>query len=46
MAADLGLRGADAIYVALAHQLNVPFVTWDQEQLDRTSSAVVPETTL
>jgi len=40
LAADLGLRGADAVYVALAQQLKVPLVTWDQEQLDRTSSVI------
>ena len=41
LAADLGLRGADAIYVALAQQLKAPLVTWDQEQLDRTSSVII-----
>jgi predicted nucleic acid-binding protein len=40
MAADLGLRGADALYVAFAQQVNVPLITWDQEQLDRTRSAI------
>ena len=40
LAADLGLRGADAVYVALAQQLKVPLVTWDQEQLDRTSGII------
>jgi predicted nucleic acid-binding protein len=40
LAADLGLRGADAVYVALAQQLKVPLVTWDQEQLDRTGSII------
>jgi predicted nucleic acid-binding protein len=34
LAADLGLRGADAVYVALAHTLDVPLVTWDQEQIE------------
>lgn len=29
------LRGADAMYVALAWQLNVPLVTFDREQLSR-----------
>ncbi len=41
LAADLGLRGADAVYVALAQQLKVPLITWDQEQLDRTSSIII-----
>jgi len=40
LAADLGLRGADAVYVALAQQLAVPLITWDQEQLDRTGSVI------
>ena len=34
-AADLRLRGADALYVALAQRLGVPLVTWDQEQQER-----------
>jgi predicted nucleic acid-binding protein len=40
LAADLGLRGADAVYVALAQQLKVPLITWDQEQIDQTSSVI------
>jgi predicted nucleic acid-binding protein len=35
LSADLGLRGADAIYVALAKQLGIPLVTFDAEQLTR-----------
>lgn len=35
LAADLRLRGADAVYVALARILNVPLVTWDDEQMTR-----------
>jgi predicted nucleic acid-binding protein len=34
------LRGADAMYVALAWQLNVPLVTFDQEQLTRPASVI------
>src|SRR5205809_958449 len=34
-AADLPLKGADAIYVALAERLGIPLVTWDNEQLIR-----------
>jgi len=30
-AADLQLRGADAVYVAVAYTLNLPLITWDQE---------------
>ena len=40
LAADLGLRGADAVYVGLAQQLKVLLITWDQEQLDRTSKII------
>jgi predicted nucleic acid-binding protein len=40
VAAELGLRGADAVYVALAQQLNVPLITWNQEQIDRTSRVI------
>jgi len=40
LAADLGLRGADAIYVATAHALRVPLVTLDQDQLSRTAAWV------
>jgi predicted nucleic acid-binding protein len=35
VAAQLRLRGADALYVALAHRLDIPLVTWDQEQRER-----------
>jgi predicted nucleic acid-binding protein len=35
LAADLRMRGADAVYVALARLLNVPLVTWDDEQMTR-----------
>lgn len=34
------LRGADAMYVALAWQLNVPLVTFDGEQLTRPASII------
>jgi predicted nucleic acid-binding protein len=44
VAADLGLRGADAVYVALAHQLGLTLVTWDREQLTRTASMIVSRT--
>ena len=40
LAADLRLKGADAIYVALAHQLGVPLVSWDKEQLQRSSGLI------
>ena len=40
LAAELRLKGADAVYVALAQRLNVPLVTWDREQLERGQHAV------
>ncbi len=40
LAASLRLRGADALYVALAQRLSVPLVTWDEEQRRRAGSAV------
>jgi len=39
-AADLGLRGADAVYVSLAYQLGVPLATWDREQLERSPTSI------
>jgi predicted nucleic acid-binding protein len=44
-AAQFRLRGADAVYVALARQFEAPLVTWDAEQLERgalTARAVTP----
>ena len=40
VAINLQLRAGDAIYVALAHQLNIPLVSWDKEQLQRAESLV------
>ncbi len=40
IAASRQLRGADAVYVAVARALNVPLVTWDQEVQDRASGLV------
>lgn len=40
LAATLRLRGADAVYVALAAQMNVPFVTWDKELLKRAAIVI------
>jgi len=40
VAADLKLRAGDATYVALAHQLNIPLVSWDKEQLQRAESLI------
>lgn len=36
-AIDLRLRGADATYVAVAHQFGIPLISWDREQLERAS---------
>jgi predicted nucleic acid-binding protein len=44
LAADLRLRGADAMYVAVAYRLNIPLVTWDREQLERTQNFIVAYT--
>lgn len=40
LAADLRLRGADAIYVAVAHQYQASLVSWDREQIQRSASMV------
>jgi predicted nucleic acid-binding protein len=38
----LGLRGRDALYVAVAAQLNLPLATYDQDQ-KRRAAAILPE---
>ncbi len=40
VAANLGLRGADAVYVALADRLGCPIVTWDDEMIRKTSGVI------
>lgn len=40
LAVDLGLRGADAIYVALAARLNLPLATLDEDQKTRAASVI------
>jgi predicted nucleic acid-binding protein len=40
LAADLGLRGADALYVAVAYRLGLPLATLDADQIKRTSEVV------
>lgn len=40
IATNLQLRAGDSIYVAVAHQLNIPLVSWDKEQLRKASSVV------
>ena len=44
LAADLQLRGPDAVYVAVAQRLNIPLVTWDREQLARTAGVIAAYT--
>lgn len=38
LAGTLRLRGADAVYGALARHLDVPLVTWDNEQIARAGA--------
>ena len=40
LATRLGLRGADAIYVAVAQELNIPLATLDSDQRTRAANAV------
>jgi len=40
LAGDLRLRGADSVYVAVAHLLGMALVTWDSEQQTRGIGAV------
>ena len=44
LAIDLSLRGADAVYVAVAAQLAIPLITWDQEQIVRTGAVIAART--
>ena len=45
LSAALGVRGADAIYVALAEALDVPLVTWDRRRAFAAGDrALTPET--
>lgn len=40
LAADLRLRGADALYVATAFRLGCPLVTWDDEVIARAGGVI------
>jgi predicted nucleic acid-binding protein len=40
LAAELGLRGADSTYVAVAARLDLPFVTLDADQRQRAEKRV------
>ena len=44
LAARLQLCGADAVYVALARQLGLPLVTWDNEQRTRAATIIPVQT--
>ena len=40
LAAELGLRGADSTYVAVARRLNIPLATLDDDQRERALKRV------
>jgi len=40
VAVDLGVRGADAFYIAIAQRLNLPLATLDADQRKRASRVV------
>jgi len=40
LAAELGLRGADSVYVTVARQLDLPLVTFDADQRERAKECV------
>lgn len=40
LAMALRLRGADAVYVAVALRFRLPLITWDTEQLTRTAGVI------
>lgn len=40
LAAELGLRGADSVYAAVAAQLDIPLVTFDIDQRERAQIRV------
>jgi predicted nucleic acid-binding protein len=40
LAIELGLRGADSIYVAVAERLSIPLATLDVEQQERTAGLI------
>jgi predicted nucleic acid-binding protein len=46
LAATLGLRGADAVYVATAYQDGAPLVTWDADQRRRAGMIVAAHSPL
>ncbi len=44
LAADLGVRGADSFYVAVAARLNLPLFTLDEDQKIRANSVIAVHT--
>jgi predicted nucleic acid-binding protein len=40
IASTYRLRGADAVYLAVAQRLQIPLVSWDREQLERAAALV------
>jgi predicted nucleic acid-binding protein len=44
IAAEHRIRGCDAVYVALAHQLAMPLVTLDRQQRERGAAVVETQT--
>ena len=44
IAAQHRLRGADAVYVALAEEIDAVLITWDNEMLERSASIVQTST--
>ncbi len=40
IANELQLRAGDATYVAVAHQLSIPLISWDKEQLQKASRII------
>jgi predicted nucleic acid-binding protein len=44
IAMNLRIKGADAVYVALAQDLGVPLVTWDREILNRAAGTIQVQT--
>jgi predicted nucleic acid-binding protein len=44
LAITFQLRGADAVYVAVAEQLDIPLVTWDREIINRARVGIQVQT--
>ncbi len=40
IANELQLRAGDATYVEVAHQLGIPLISWDKEQLQKASQLI------